>query len=117
MQRLGVSAIPQALVEEYVVSGDASEASRCLRELDVPYYHHELVKRVLVSSFDHAAKREGAEPLALLASLAGSGLVNQVRHHGNEDQFRGCQTGAKFLFRMSNRTNCILLILGPAVPP
>jgi programmed cell death protein 4 len=33
-----------AALAEYMTSGDSAEAARCLAELDVPHFHHELVK-------------------------------------------------------------------------
>ena len=38
------------LLREYLGSGDISEACRCLQELDVPHFHHELVYEVCVVS-------------------------------------------------------------------
>ena len=35
------------LLKEYLSSGDISEATRCLKELDVPHFHHELVYEVI----------------------------------------------------------------------
>lgn len=37
------------LLKEYLCSGDIEEASRCLRELEVPHFHHELVYEVIIS--------------------------------------------------------------------
>lgn len=34
------------LLKEYLVSGDVSEAEHCLRDLEVPHFHHELVYEV-----------------------------------------------------------------------
>lgn len=34
------------LLKEYLVSGDISEAEHCLRDLEVPHFHHELVYEV-----------------------------------------------------------------------
>lgn len=34
------------LLKEYMSSGDIAEATRCLQELDVPHFHHELVYEV-----------------------------------------------------------------------
>lgn len=34
------------LLKEYVLSGDVVEAERCLRELEVPHFHHEFVYEV-----------------------------------------------------------------------
>ena len=36
------------LLKEYLCSGDIEEASRCLRELEVPHFHHELVYEVCI---------------------------------------------------------------------
>jgi programmed cell death protein 4 len=36
----------RAALEEYKSSKDATEAARCIVELAVPHYHHELVKQV-----------------------------------------------------------------------
>lgn len=32
------------LLQEYISSGDVEEATRCLLELEVPHFHHELVR-------------------------------------------------------------------------
>ena len=34
------------LLKEYLLSGDISEAEHCLKELEVPHFHHELVYEV-----------------------------------------------------------------------
>ena len=34
------------LLKEYLCSGDVQEATRCLQELEVPHFHHELVYEV-----------------------------------------------------------------------
>lgn len=36
------------LLKEFIDSGDRDEAMRCLQELDVPHFHHELVYQVLL---------------------------------------------------------------------
>lgn len=59
-----------------MVSGDIEEASRCLAELSVPHFHHELVKRALLAAFGDSA--HAAALLQLLAALSNSGQVNQV---------------------------------------
>lgn len=38
------------LLKEYLVSGEVSEAERCLGHLEVPHFHHELVYEVRISS-------------------------------------------------------------------
>ena len=34
------------LLKEYLSSGDIAEATRCLTDLEVPHFHHELVYEV-----------------------------------------------------------------------
>ncbi len=36
------------LLKEYLSSGDKEEALRCLKELEVPHFHHELVYEAVV---------------------------------------------------------------------
>lgn len=38
------------LLKEYLLSGDISEAEHCLKELEVPHFHHELVYEVRLHS-------------------------------------------------------------------
>ena len=69
----------QALLAEYLTNGDTLEASRCLMELNVPYYHHELVKRALVMAADDSKDHDSPLLLKLLSDLASSGAITQVR--------------------------------------
>jgi len=61
------------LLNEYVQSGDKAEACRCIRDLKVRFFHHEVVKRALIL----AMERRSAEPLilALLKEAAEEGLI------------------------------------------
>lgn len=68
----------QDLLAEYLTNGNSLEASRCLMELNVPYYHHELVKRALVKAADDSKKHDAPLLLKLLQELSASGAVNQV---------------------------------------
>ena len=56
------------------MSADAAEAARCLRELAVPFFHHEVVKQALLLAMEEPAVQ--APLLALLAHMAESGLVS-----------------------------------------
>lgn len=40
------------ILQEYLVSGDLDEAQRCLRELEVPHFHHEFVYEALVMAIE-----------------------------------------------------------------
>lgn len=62
------------LLKEYVTSGDKKEAFRCIKELKVPFFHHEIVKRALIMAMErHQA--EGAL-LDLLKEAAEEGFIN-----------------------------------------
>ncbi|XP_065846932.1 MA3 DOMAIN-CONTAINING TRANSLATION REGULATORY FACTOR 2 isoform X1 [Euphorbia lathyris] len=62
------------LLVEYVASGDKKEASRCIKDLKVPFFHHEIVKRAIIM----AMERRQAEGLILdlLKDIAEEGLIN-----------------------------------------
>ncbi|ENN72393.1 programmed cell death protein 4 [Dendroctonus ponderosae] len=40
------------LLQEFVSSGDVEEASRCLKDLEVPHFHHELVYEAIVMALE-----------------------------------------------------------------
>ncbi|GMH21516.1 hypothetical protein Nepgr_023358 [Nepenthes gracilis] len=62
------------LLREYAESGDTLEACRCIRELGVPFFHHEVVKRALVLGMEIRV----AEPLItkLLKEASEEGLIS-----------------------------------------
>ncbi|KAJ7956119.1 programmed cell death protein 4-like [Quillaja saponaria] len=62
------------LLREYVDGGDTSEACRCIRELGVSFFHHEVVKRALVLAMEIRT----AEPLVskLLKEAAEERLIS-----------------------------------------
>ncbi|KAK8957701.1 hypothetical protein KSP39_PZI000583 [Platanthera zijinensis] len=49
------------LLMEYIVSGDKAEARRCIKDLNVHFFHHEIVKQALIL----AMERRSAEGLIL----------------------------------------------------
>ncbi|KAL5560090.1 hypothetical protein UlMin_036301 [Ulmus minor] len=59
---------------EYVVSGDKKEACRCIKDLNVPFFHHEIVKRALIMAMERW-KAEG-QLLDLLKEAAEEGFIN-----------------------------------------
>jgi programmed cell death protein 4 len=40
------------LLQEYLLSRELDEAARCVKELDAPHFHHELVKRGVFSAME-----------------------------------------------------------------
>lgn len=62
------------LLIEYVVSGDAKEARRCIKDLHVPHFHHEIVKRAILMAME---KRQAeGRLLDLLKRTSEEGLIN-----------------------------------------
>ncbi|PRQ24550.1 putative initiation factor eIF-4 gamma, MA3 [Rosa chinensis] len=62
------------LLIEYVVSGDKKEACRCIKDLKVPFFHHEIVKRALVMAMER--RQAEGRLLDLLKEAAEEGLIN-----------------------------------------
>ncbi|KAK9943683.1 hypothetical protein M0R45_009284 [Rubus argutus] len=62
------------LLIEYVVSGDKKEAFRCIKDLKVPFFHHEIVKRGLVMAMER--RQAEGRLLDLLKEAAEEGLIN-----------------------------------------
>lgn len=82
----------ERLVQEYLLSEDKEEAARCIKELEVPHYHHEVVYRLVLMALEKspssptpasAAGASAAVPpvvskaVALLASVRQKGIVSE----------------------------------------
>ncbi|KAK3262158.1 hypothetical protein CYMTET_28970 [Cymbomonas tetramitiformis] len=64
-----------ALLEEFLVSNDVAEAQRCLHELNLPFFHHELVKKAVFVALE---KNEADEHVVfLLETLGSNGEISQ----------------------------------------
>ena len=59
------------MLSEYLDSHDVEEAARCLRQLSVPFFHHELVKQALHAAMEQPA--QGQSVIGLLQRCAGGG--------------------------------------------
>lgn len=62
------------LLIEYIASRDKTEACRCIKDLKVPFFHHDIVKRALIL----AMERPSAEGLILdlLKMASEEGVIN-----------------------------------------
>ena len=58
------------LLEEYEPGGDIREAWRCIKELGMPFFHHEVVKKALVAIMEKNERLWG-----LLGECFESGLI------------------------------------------
>lgn len=69
------------LLKEYILSGDSKEAERCLRDLEVPHFHHEFVYEAIVMVLESNGEKTFKMVLQLLKSLSVSSIitVDQMR--------------------------------------
>ncbi|XP_061439747.1 programmed cell death protein 4-like isoform X2 [Rhineura floridana] len=63
------------LLREYLLSGEVSEAEHCLRQLEVPHFHHELVYEAVVMVLESSGDTAVAMMVKLLKVLWQTGLV------------------------------------------
>uniref|UniRef100_A0A8D0ACR6 Programmed cell death protein 4 n=1 Tax=Sander lucioperca TaxID=283035 RepID=A0A8D0ACR6_SANLU len=63
------------LLKEYLISGDVSEAEHCLRDLEVPHFHHELVYEAVVMVLESKGDTASHMMIKLLQSFWKTGLI------------------------------------------
>jgi hypothetical protein len=90
-------------LQEYLLSEDVAEAVRCVKELSVPHYHHEVVYRLVVLTLEAmpgspsaaaaasfaAGKGPVAKALALLVALRQAGVVTEAQIAKGFERARG----------------------------
>ncbi|CAN6307488.1 unnamed protein product [Urochloa humidicola] len=64
------------ILEEYLAAGDRAEALRCIRDLKIPFFHHDVVKRALVLAVERGGAAEG-HILDLLKEASEEGVINE----------------------------------------
>ncbi|GIY49212.1 hypothetical protein CEXT_498771, partial [Caerostris extrusa] len=65
----------QLLLKEYLCSGDSAEACRCIQDLEVPHFHHELVYEALIMVIEDMREKNMDLMCSLLQVLAASVIV------------------------------------------
>ena len=65
------------LLKEYLSSGDSEEAVRCLRELEVPHFHHELVYEAVVLVLEDGREETARSICSLLRYMAVTTIITQ----------------------------------------
>ncbi|KAG8430034.1 hypothetical protein GDO86_018620 [Hymenochirus boettgeri] len=63
------------LLQEFMLSGQVEEAEHCLRDLEVPHFHHELVYEAVVMVLEGSAEGRVQMAVKLLKALWESGLI------------------------------------------
>ena len=71
------------LLQEYLLSRELDEAARCVKELEAPHFHHELVKRGVFAAMEMDGKGAAVESDALsnmdaMAALFGFLVRNAI---------------------------------------
>jgi programmed cell death protein 4 len=66
-------------IQEYLLNGDLEEACACIKELQVPQFHHEVVKRAIVLSLDQKDTAAHAKVSVLFAWLASIGALHSMQ--------------------------------------
>jgi programmed cell death protein 4 len=76
------------LLKEYLLSRELDEAARCVRELNAPHFHHELVKRGVTIAMEEDGANNGASThsdpsvdamAALFEFLVGNAIVSEFQ--------------------------------------
>ncbi|XP_027024568.1 programmed cell death protein 4a [Tachysurus fulvidraco] len=63
------------LLKEYLISGELLEADHCLRDLEVPHFHHELVYEAVLMVLESSGDAAIQSMVKLLQSFWKSGLI------------------------------------------
>ena len=63
------------LLKEYISSRDFDEAARCLRALEVPHYHHELVYEAVLMAMESVNQQTEEAMCTLLKAMDEACLV------------------------------------------
>ena len=63
------------LLQEYLTSDDKEEASRCLTELEVPHFHHELVYEAIVMAVEASNEETENSIVKLLKYLNDTAVI------------------------------------------
>lgn len=80
-------------VAEYWIEGEVQEAVRCVKEMEVPHFHHEVVYRTLARALD-TIRKEGdldgavATAMRLFKSLRTEGVVSPAQFCRGFDRLR-----------------------------
>ena len=69
------------LLMEYLSSGDKDEAVRCLRELEVPHFNHELVYEAVVMVLEKSSQRCATMMCSLLQHMAKVTVITPDQIH------------------------------------
>jgi len=68
------------LLKEYLLSRELDEAARCVRELNSPHFHHELVKRGVTHAMEDTSPQDSLDAMAALFEfLVNNAIVSEYQ--------------------------------------
>ncbi len=70
------------ILQEYLLSGDLAEATRCLEEMRAPHFYHEIVKRAVINALDTDEAKQAQMSELLQALFAKEVLSPQQATRG-----------------------------------
>ncbi|KAJ0400018.1 hypothetical protein P43SY_004668 [Pythium insidiosum] len=76
------------LTKEYLLSRDLEEAARCVRELNVPHFHHEVVKRGITNALEEGGELHADAMSSLLAYLVAQEIVSGEQLRKGVEKFK-----------------------------
>jgi programmed cell death protein 4 len=65
------------MIKEYLSSNDLKEAERCVVDLDVPHFHHEIVYEALVIALEDGSEKTINDVIRLLKHLHGDTMITE----------------------------------------
>lgn len=65
------------MIKEYLSSNDVAEAERCIRDLDVPHFHHEIVYEAIAIALEDGTDKTINEIVKLLNHLLGDTMITE----------------------------------------
>ena len=89
------------LLQEYLSSDDTQEAARCLKELEVPHFHHELVYEAVVLALEAVNEETENSVVKLLKSFCDSTIVTP-------DQMKNVSFSLTFSFYLKFKFNFVI---------
>lgn len=70
--------------QEYLSSNDFKEAERCITDLDVPHFHHEIVYEAVVVAIEDGSHATTATIVSLLKHLSGDNIITEDQMNAGE---------------------------------
>jgi programmed cell death protein 4 len=75
-----LKAVLDQLLTEFLMSRELDEAARCVRELNAPHFHHELIKRGVTHAMESSDPKDSLDAMAVLfAFLVENSILSEYQ--------------------------------------